>query len=717
MTISVGILNQTSPEINFRLDTPFLYEFEEAVPDFGFNGLGEITYFRTYSRLKDDGTKEEWWETIKRVIEGTYSIQKRHVYQNGLYWNESKAQNSAQEMYRLMFDMKFLPPGRGLWAMGTDIIEKRGLFEALNNCAFKSTASIEDDPTEPFTYMMDGSMLGVGVGFDTKGAGKVTVRRPSEVVWNIFKIPDTREGWVEALGMLLDSYFLENKKGVEFNYSQIRPAGLPLKTFGGTSSGYKPLEKMLEKIRRLLNHREGNYIAGTELTERDIVDIMNIIGECVVAGNVRRTAQIAFGNSTEFINLKNYKINPDRKEHGWASNNSYFAKVGGDYYEPVQLSQVNGEPGYFWLENAQDFGRMGRNWNERYKCDHRACGGNPCLEQTLEDAEMCCLVETFPHRIESLVEFQKVLKYAYLYAKTVTLGRTHWTRANEVMLRNRRIGTSISGVAQFVEANGIAELKRWLDNGYKTIEAYDLIYSEWFKVPKSIKITSVKPSGTISLLAGATPGIHYPESRYYLRRVTINKNDPTLHIARAHGVKIEPHLMWSNDVEDWIESDISVQAVFPIDSGMEKVKPSMYEQLELAAFIQEWWADNQVSVTVSFDIHKPQAADESDVAYELRVSRPDEASQIERALEFYQFRLKGVSFLPRRDLSVDFPQLPYEEIDETTWLHHVGQQSLRKNQGHYVVRTTKFDDAFQDAIAESFCSNDTCDVPQKHISN
>ena len=121
---------------------------------------------------------------------------------------------------------------------------------------------------------------------------------------------------------------------------------------------------------------------------------MNLIGKCVVAGNVRRTAEIVFGeaDSQEYLDLKNYEVNPHRAEYGWTSNNSIFAELGMDYTEACERVKLNGEPGFAWLENMQNYSRM--NNGPDYK-DHRVKGGNPCLEQSLESYELCCLVETF----------------------------------------------------------------------------------------------------------------------------------------------------------------------------------------------------------------------------------------------------------------------------------------------------------------------------------
>ena len=127
--------------------------------------------------------------------------------------------------------------------------------------------------------------------------------------------------------------------------------------------------------------------SGRVLSVTSIVDIMNLIGKCVIAGNVRRTAEIAFGDpgSEEYIDLKNYDKNPHRQHFGWTSNNSVFASLGMDYAEICERVCNNGEPGFAWLENMQAYSRM--NGKPDYK-DIRARGGNPCLEQTLESNGM-----------------------------------------------------------------------------------------------------------------------------------------------------------------------------------------------------------------------------------------------------------------------------------------------------------------------------------------
>jgi ribonucleoside-triphosphate reductase len=669
MGVCLGDTMSIHKEIRpFVLSENFVAKYKRRKAPFGFNGLGELVYQRTYSRMKDDGKNEQWWETVRRVVEGTFNMQKRHIDSHGLGWNAWKAQHSAQEMYDRIFQMKFLPPGRGLWAMGTPITEEKGLFAALNNCAFVSTESINSEFSKPFCFLMDASMLGVGVGFDTEGEGTIVIRGPNDArKTEMIVIPDTREGWVDSLRLLLDSYSMGTGK-VEFDYSQIREEGVRIKGFGGESSGPQPLIELHGRIRSILDGEIGQPISITA-----IVDIMNLIGKCVVAGNVRRTAEIVFGSpdSEEYLDLKNYEVNPHRAEYGWTSNNSIFAELGMDYEPSAERVRINGEPGYAWLQNMKKYGRMKDDANFK---DHRAKGGNPCLEQTLESFELCCLVETFPNNHDSFEDYMNTLKCAYLYAKSVTLGKTHWAETNRVMLRNRRIGCSMSGIAQFIADKGLDSLKQWMDNGYDYIQDLDTKYSDWFAVPKSIKTTSIKPSGTVSLLAGATPGIHFPESRYYIRRMRLGIHSNLVPALEKAGYGIEPAFG---------SEDTTLVVSIPVDLGdgvrtLDSV--SMWEQLSLASLAQRYWADNQVSCTVTFD---PE----------------NEGGQIANALDFFQYQLKGISFLPKLDFGA-YPQMPYESIDKETYekmQSSLGKLSFGRIKGEEIV-------------VERFCDNDVCDL-------
>jgi ribonucleoside-triphosphate reductase (thioredoxin) len=652
------------PEHRVRLSDKFLANFKDKQPEWG--PLGLVTYKRTYAR-KVDGRTEEWWQTVQRVVEGTYTVQKWHCNRLNVPWSDRKAQHSAQEMYTLIFDMKFLPPGRGLWMMGTDYIEKHG-GAALNNCAFVSTEKIEEDLAEPFIFLMEMSMLGVGVGGDTKGAGKIVPRVP--VKSGTYQIPDSREGWVEAVRRVLAAHDPNSEETLpEFDFSLVRPAGEPIKGFGGTSAGPDPLRACLRQIREILSGLAALEVA---IRSSTIVDIFNIIGKCVVSGNVRRSAEVLLGEASDqsFIELKDPdKYQKELDDWRWASNNSIFAKVGMSYEGLADRTAKNGEPGYLWMDTVRGYGRLKDPRNNK---DRRAAGSNPCLEQTLESYELCCLVETFPSRHETYEEYERTLKFAYLYAKTVTLIPTHNKKTNRVMMRNRRIGCSQSGIVESFKRHGRRTHLDWCDRGYNYIQELDEQYSEWLAIPRSIKTTSVKPSGTVSLLPGVTPGIHYEHSEYYYRTMRIANQSTLLKPLLEAGYRVEPAITEPN-----------TQVVyFPVkakhfDKGKSDV--TMWEQLENAAAMQYYWADNQVSITVTF--------------------KPEEARDIQSALELYETRLKSVSFLP--ELDHGYKQAPYIAIGKAEYDTAAARLS----------QLALLDDTHE--VVDAFCDSDKCTLPNE----
>ena len=649
----------------FKLEDRFLEQFKHRQPEWG--PLGYITYKRTYARVVADdphGRTEEYWETIRRVVEGCYTIQWNHCQSLKLPWKPEKAQRSAQEMFRLMWDFKFLPPGRGLWMMGTDYIYTRG-SAPLNNCAFVSTDELDTDFAEPFCFLMDMSMLGTGVAFDTKGAGLVTIRKP-QIGEYTHVVEDSKEGWTDLVRTILNAYIGRGKRPVQVDYAKIRPLGAPIKTFGGIAPGPGPLMECIDNIDKILAPRDGHTISSS-----DITDLMNVIGKCVVSGGVRRTAELALGepDDEEYLQLKDHKKHPEKMNAWrWASNNSVIAKEGMDYMRAGQQTAMNGEPGYFWLENAGAYGRLKDGANH---LDAKVAGTNPCAEQSLESYEICNLVETFPSRHESLEEYLRTLKFAYLYAKTVTLIPTHNERTNAIMLRNRRIGLSQSGIVESFARHGRRAHFVWCDEGYKYIGKLDRLYSQWLCVPESIKKTSVKPSGTVSLLPGVTPGIHYPHSQFYWRTIRLDKTSPLIEPIRDAGYRLE----------NSVNSDNTLIAYFPVKETFflrNKTDVSVWEQVENVAQMQYYWADNQVSATITF--------------------KPEEAQDIPHILEMYETRLKSISFLPLTEHK--YEQAPYQEISKDVYEYAVSK-----------LKPVNFQHINTDEVQDMYCDGGKCELP------
>jgi adenosylcobalamin-dependent ribonucleoside-triphosphate reductase len=668
---------------SFKLSPEFIESYKQIEPPFGFkdaatNSLGEITFIRTYSRMKEDGTKERWYEVCKRVVEGMYSVQKNHAKENRLPWNDYKAQKSAQEAYDRLFTLKWTPPGRGLWAFGTPMTMETRNSASLQNCAMVSTRDIDrNDPGALFAWVMDALMLGIGVGFDTLGQDKeLSIYAPTEPE-NMWDIPDTREGWVDSVRMLLNSYLRPNQAIQKFNYDLIRPLGSPIKGFGGVASGPAPLIALHSKIDTVIGGR-----AGETLDSRAIVDIVNLIGTCVVSGNVRRSATLALGlpEDKDFINLKNAEVFPDRNSFdsenpGWAwmSNNSISAEVGTKYEDYVDLIVDNGEPGFIWLDVARNYGRLADPADGK---DSRIMGFNPCAEQPLESYELCTLVEVHLNRHEDKEDFLRTLKFAYLYGKTVTLMPTHWQTTNGIMQRNRRIGTSLTGIASFADIKGMPAVRQWMDEGYQKIRSYDHSYSEWLCVRESIRVTTVKPSGSVSLLSGATPGVHWgPGGEFYLRAIRFGNTDPMMHLFKAAGYKIE---------DDVVSANTSV-VYFPVASGHPRSEKdvSLFEKIGLAATAQKYWSDNGVSVTLSFD-------------------KETESKFIAPALHMYEGQLKAVSFLPMGNKT--YPQQPYTQITKEEYNSYVGK--IGKIDWSAIYDGVKN----LEAQGEAYCSTDACEI-------
>lgn len=668
---------------SFRLSDDFVSSYKNKKAPFGYrdaagNSVGEITFLRTYSRKKQDGTKETWTDVCERVINGMYSLQKDHCRKNRLPWNGVKAQSSAKEAFDRLFNLKWTPPGRGLWIMGTPLVNIHKNSAALQNCAFVSTSEMsKDNPAEPFTFLMEASMLGIGVGFDDKGSDKdFNIYKPLDKVF-VDVIADDRESWARATGDLINSYLKPDQPTIEFDYSLIRPYGSPIATFGGTASGPEPLMKLHKKIKKMFESR-----GGQKLTTVDIADIGNLIGVCVVSGNVRRSAELFIGRNTEdFLNLKNPEVFPERNSydpsdpgHGWMSNNSIETKVGADISNIIDSIALNGEPGVIWMDMSQQYGRLADPPNNK---DWRVAGYNPCAEQSLESYECCTLVETYLNRHDSLEDYKRTLKFAYLYAKTVTLLPTHWEKTNAIMQRNRRIGASMSGIANFADINGMPILRQWMNSGYETIKRYDNIYSEWFGIRESIKMTTVKPSGTVSILAGESPGVHWtPGGKFFNRAIRFANDDPMLPLFRMANYRVEPASE---------SPDTTSVVFFPIKSSARRAEKdvTIFEKMAIAAHAQRYWSDNSVSVTISFDSEKEQ-------------------KHIGTVLHMYDGQLKTVSFLPSGNFT--YPQMPYTQITEDEYI----------NDGEMKLFPIDFSGVYAgmaaDAIGENYCSTDSCEI-------
>ena len=590
-----------------------------------FGPLGFITYRRSYSRKLDENNPESPYEEFPQTIDRVLEAARTQLFVG--FTDEEEA-----EARRLFLDLKCSVAGRFLWQLGTKTVERLGLL-SLQNCA----AIVIDEPVKPFLWLFDALMLGCGVGVNVqkenvyklpKVKDDVTVTRMDTNDAD-FIVPDSREGWIELLRRTLEAYFVDGKS---FSYSTIcvRGKGAPIKKFGGVASGPEELCAGIEAIGGVLANR-----GGKNLRPVDAMDIADLIGQIVVSGNVRRAAIIIVGDpdDLQYLNAKRWDLGAIPNWRAM-SNNSVVCN---DFkYLPDQFWKGytgNGEPyGLINMKLARSTGRLG---DTQYK-DRDIIGVNPCAEQFLENGETCCLAEIFLPRIESYDELLSAVKTVYRINKHALALKCHQKITEKVVHKNMRMGIGVTGYLQATE-----EQKAWLPDAYKALRAYDESYSKAHGFPKSIKLTTVKPSGSLSLLPHVTPGVHPGFARFFIRRIRIAANSPLIELCKKNGYPVE--YQRNNDgTPDLNTQIVSFPCSFPEHTVLAKDMTAV-QQLEYVKRLQTDWSDNAVSCTVYY--------------------RPEELPAIKEWLTAnYNASIKSVSFLLHSEHGFD--QAPYEEISE-----------------------------------------------------
>jgi ribonucleoside-triphosphate reductase len=630
-----------------------------------WSSVGYLTYKRTYARRLNENDinspTEEFPDTVERVIKACDK-----------QLNCGFTEAEEQRLRDYLLGLKGSVAGRFWWQLGTDTVDKLGL-SSLQNCAFRTV----DKPVEPFTWAMDMLMLGSGVGYNIQ---KENVNKLPPVNLDFkcpirssdsgadFIVPDSREGWVALLGKTLKAAFLAHSSGKQtFSYSTqlIRSKGAPIKGFGGTASGPEDLVWGIEQISKVLEKR-----AGKQLRPVDCLDIMNIIGAVVVAGNVRRSAQIAIGDAddVEYLLAKRWDLG---NIPSWRamSNNSVVCHDIGDLHDFFWDGyEGKGEPyGLINLKLSRKIGRLG----ETQYPDPKVQGYNPCAEQSLADGETCCLAEVFLPNISSKEELLDVCTLLYRINKHSLALQCHQKVTEAIVHENMRMGIGITGVLQSTE-----EQKSWLSETYGKIREYDNEYSDKNGFNKSIKLTTVKPSGTLSLLPGVTPGCHPAYARFMIRRIRISSNHSLVQVCKDHGYHVEYQQNF-----DGTEDRSTVVVSFPFrhpDHAVLAKDMTAISQLETVKWLQEVWSDNSVSCTVYY--------------------RPEELPEIKKYLKKnYKTNHKSLSFLLHSEHG--FKQAPLEEITEEQYNELVAN-----------TRTISAIDEANIGLDDAECSTGACPV-------
>lgn len=559
------------------LTKDFLKKYSNKKVPWGFGDLSYIVYKRTYSRIKENGEQEEWQETIARTINGAQKI------------GANYSQKEAEKLYDYMFNLKCSFGGRMLWQLGTPLTET--ISDSLLNCWVTKVSNVED-----FHFIFMESMLGGGVGCNiskeytqelprVKRGIKCTMKNTKDAD---FIVPDSKEGWGYIWRKILRSYLTT---GESFSYSNvcIRPAGEPLKTFGGIAPGPKPLMDGLLELCRILERREGK-----KLRTEDVADIICCGGQIVKSGGIRRTALILLGDIDDiaFLNLKRWDLDITLPSYRSNSNNSLICNnynhILDRYWDGFA---GNGEAyGLFNLKNSQRFGRIGETKIGSFDLyDDEIIGCNPCAEAMLADKEPCNLVELMINNIKSKEEMFDCAVLLYKGQKAIAARNYTFKETNDVVHRKMRLGMGVTGICQN------PEYKEWCDYTYKNLREFDKKYSKENGWPQSIRLTVVKPSGTLSLLSGSSPGANAGYSPYHFRTVRFSSMDKLIPLLRDAGYKIEPE----RKLDKSLNHDISV-VYFPCKFSEDTIcedKSDVINQLDRIKSLQECWADQAVSNT------------------------------------------------------------------------------------------------------------------------
>jgi ribonucleoside-triphosphate reductase len=662
--------------VNFvQLDLPFQEEQKTA-----WGPSGKDVYERTYSRIKDDGSHETWPETVKRVVDGNISLVPNPRLLNG----------EREELIGLMEQFAIVPAGRHLWLSGVPG------KQFINNCWVSGWT---EKMSDHFSFTFDQLMQGGGVGanysninypinyyidvhlvldpnhkdyLDCKQYLSDRYSPDSEAARTI---GDTREDWVKALRTVIDAATHNGGGEIVFDLSTIRESGKRIKTFGGTSAGPVPLAKLLTGVKQFLYG--GNTIDGI-----DAMSIDHLIAECVVSGNVRRSARMSVMHwldplILEFINLKS-----ETQSH-WSTNISVaidsqfieevevpgsFAKV---VYDRVTEGMLkNGEPGFWNIELSNE---DEPNWVE---CT------NPCGEITLPAWGVCNLghvnLDWFADKSDASLHRAHELMARFLIR--ATFADIPEEKARAVQDRDRRIGVGHFGFAGFVAKQGVRfseaadedtghDIPFLLDELRWTVRGAADSYAYQLRIPTPVKVTTVAPTGTIAKMPGRSEGIHPIFAPYFLRRIRFSTVDPRqieqLESYRAAGYDVEADLYSANTAV------VTIPTKEPLVSELEdmgvdaRILEGAYDlslsaQLDIQKMYQKKYADNAVSFTVNLDS-----------------SRVD-LQEFRQTLLKYLPDLKGTTVFP----VLSRPQSPYEPISKADYemYEYLGQQDTGYNE-------------------------------------
>lgn len=689
-------LEKTEEEGQPKLKDDFIAKYKHLPNPMG--PLGSFVYYRTYSRwLPDDMRREYWWETVRRAVE----------YNCNIVPGTSRAE--AEELFSNIYNMKQFLSGRTFWSGGTEASVRYPMSNY--NCA----GQVIDDFIsfdELFYLLMVGA--GVGVRVTMSDVNKLpSLRTDLEVVHisyeptskehrddmttldftkkkNIVEIivGDSKEGWQDSLNYFFKLHYAKKYRDIDtiyINYNNVRPKGEKLKVFGGTASGHESLKNMFLKIKDVFNRGDEQFY---KLKPIDCLDIANIIGENVVSGGVRRTAEMVLidQNDDESINAKSnlyYKtdegkwiIDPDIA-HRQISNNSIYFKQKPTRQElnwMLQAMRNSGEPGFVnqvaAAKRRPDFNVV-----------------NPCGEILLDANGLCNLTTVNVMKYvtgDGNLDINGLHRAMWLSARAglrMTCLDLELDRWDMVQKRDRLLGCSITGWQDAMNAVGYNsnEQAKLLRTLREAVHSAGIGYAKELGINEPLLMTTVKPEGTLSQLPEVSSGVHFSHSPYYVRRVRISADDPLSKVVMKLEWPVFPEVnqTWENAKTYVVE--------FPIKApfGITKNDVSAIDQLEIYKMFMANYVDHNCSITVHV--------------------RENEWEGVEEWLWNNWDDCIALSFLPYDDSF--YEMLPYESITKDEY-----EERLSKMKPFVPSLLKQFEVGEDDRELDNECLNGICPV-------
>jgi ribonucleoside-diphosphate reductase alpha chain len=542
------------------------------------NPLAEFVYYRTYARwIEEEGRRETWIETVDRYM----SFMKENL-------GSKLTAMEYVEIREAILNQEVMPSMRLLQFAGK---AARKTNICAYNCSFIAPRNFQD-----FAEIMYISMCGTGVGWSVESENIQAlpqIKKQTGKMMPVCIIPDSKEGWADAFAYGLKTWFDGND--VTFDYSLIRPAGSILRTMGGKSSGPGPIRALLEFSRERILRKEGRH-----LSNMDAHDIICKIGECVVAGGVRRSAMISLSD------LDDEAIRDSKKGHFYntegqrmLANNSavYNSKPSTSEFLDEWNALVKSGSGERGIFNRGSLVKTlpKRRLKQFSSGEFPAWGTNPCGEIILQSKQFCNLSEVVARaedNEESLLRKVRLASILGTYQSSLTYFpylSSEWKKNCE---KERLLGVSVTGQWDSKSARDPQVLANLKEMAIKENKKY----AKRFGIPQSTCITCVKPSGTVSQTVDCASGMHPRHAPYYIRRIRISATDALFKMLKDQGVPYYP------EVGQTMENATTFVLEFPVkapEGAICKDDISAIDQLEHWKIVKMHFTEHNPSVTVS----------------------------------------------------------------------------------------------------------------------